>query len=71
MDLSEEVKRKKLLTAQQVSQIYGLNVKTLANWRCQSKGPSYYKLSGKVMYPVDGIQKWLRESIVVTYQSEV
>ena len=37
----------------------------------EGKGDSYYKLSGKILYPIDGIQKWLRESVVVTYQSEV
>ena len=71
MDLSEEIKRKKLLTAVQVSQIYGLNVKTLANWRCQSIGPSYYKLSKMVMYPIDDLEQWLRESLVIPMQREV
>lgn len=71
MDLAEEIERKKMLTAQQVSQIFSLSVKTLANWRCQGKGPSYYKLSKMVLYPVDGIEEWLRASLVVPFNKKV
>lgn len=66
-----EIEQKELLTPSQVQEVYNLNAKTLANWRHQSKGPSYYKMSNKVMYAVEEIEKWLRESIVIPMQREI
>lgn len=31
---------------------------TLAVWRSQKKGPPFIKLGKKVLYTVDGVEKW-------------
>ena len=31
---------------------------TLANWRCQGKGPAYVKVGRSVMYPEPDYNKW-------------
>lgn len=33
-------------------------VRTLANWRCQSVGPRYTKLGGKILYKLSDVTKW-------------
>ena len=33
-------------------------VRTLANWRCQSTGPRYTKLGGKILYKLADVIKW-------------
>lgn len=33
-------------------------VRTLANWRCQSIGPRYTKLGGKILYKLSDVTKW-------------
>lgn len=32
--------------------------KTLANWRHRGEGPAYVKTGGKILYPVDGVQRY-------------
>lgn len=66
-----EIMEMELLTPVQMQEVYNLNAKTLANWRSQSKGPPYYKLSNQIRYPVKEIEKWLRESIVIPMQREI
>ncbi len=39
---------------------------TLANWRSSRKGPSYVKLLGRIMYPLDELQKWEQASLKQT-----
>lgn len=31
---------------------------TLANWRANNKGPTYVKLGGRVLYPVEHVDRW-------------
>jgi hypothetical protein len=31
---------------------------TLANWRSGRKGPSYVKLEGRIMYPLNLVETW-------------
>ncbi len=38
-----------LLTVQQVSEVTGISVETLNQWRSQRKGPPYLKLEGKLV----------------------
>lgn len=33
-------------------------VRTLANWRCQSIGPRYTKLGGKILYRLSEVTRW-------------
>jgi len=53
---------KRYLNPRQVEEIYGLNRRTLANLRWLKKGPSYVKLGRQVLYPVEEIEKWIKEN---------
>lgn len=35
-----------------------VTLRTLANWRCSGDGPSYTKIGGRVLYPVEAVTKW-------------
>lgn len=35
---------------------------TLANWRTKKVGPSYMKMRGRVLYPLDSVVSWEREN---------
>lgn len=35
---------------------------TLAVWRSHKKGPPYTKIGGRVLYPVDSLEKWEEEN---------
>jgi hypothetical protein len=35
-----------------------ITLRTLANWRCSGDGPSYTKIGGRVLYPVEAVTKW-------------
>lgn len=54
-DLLEKIKdmvqtQERYLTTEQVSTMIGVTVETLNHWRCDKKGPDYYKVGGKVVY---------------------
>jgi hypothetical protein len=58
------------LTPQQASDISGIAVGTLANWRSRRVGPPYYKLRGrKVLYPYDEFIEWLFRQRILTKDS--
>lgn len=60
----------KLLTAEEVAEITGLSVETLAQWRSQKKGVPYVKISRNcVRYRQTDLDGWLAERIVRTEQS--
>lgn len=60
----------KLLTPQEVSEITGLSVETLAQWRSQKKGPPYVKISRNcVRYRQSDLEVWLERRIVRTDQA--
>jgi excisionase family DNA binding protein len=57
----------KLLTAEEVAEITGLSVETLAQWRSQKKGIPYVKISRNcVRYRQSDLDGWLAERIVRT-----
>jgi predicted DNA-binding transcriptional regulator AlpA len=59
----------KLLTADEVAEITGLSIETLAQWRSQGKGPLYLKISRNcVRYRQSDLDAWLVERIVRTDQ---
>ena len=52
---------REMLTPRQVSQRYGLAVKTLANLRYEKRGPCFFKLGNKkVLYAPSDIENWLK-----------
>lgn len=63
------------LSPQQVEQSYSIPVGTLANLRCQKRGPKYFVLSNapgkrrKVLYFIEDIESWIRSCPVITIDS--
>ncbi len=39
----------------QLARRWGINPRTLQNWRCKGRGPSYLKIGGHIMYSQDEI----------------
>jgi predicted DNA-binding transcriptional regulator AlpA len=48
-----------LLSPKEVEKIFGFRADTLAQWRCQRKGPSFYKVGRSVKYRLPDIEEWL------------
>ncbi len=50
----------------ELAQRWGISVKTLQRWRCERRGPKYWKLSRRVTYPIHEVLNFeanaLRES---------
>ena len=57
----EHLKRKALLTPDEVEKLYGLNARTLCNKRGQGRGPEYIQeaATGPVFYEHKAIQAYL------------
>jgi predicted DNA-binding transcriptional regulator AlpA len=51
----------KWLNEQEVSELTGIAVQTLRNWRFQRKGPSYCKLGRMVRYPVADLTHFMED----------
>ncbi|PKO01660.1 MAG: DNA-binding protein [Chloroflexi bacterium HGW-Chloroflexi-5] len=61
---------KKTLTPREFAECYGFSEGTLANLRCQKRGPKYYRVGKrKILYYVDDIEKWIRLDPVLTIDS--
>jgi hypothetical protein len=71
---SRKIERK-TLSPQQVEEMYGIPTGTLANLRCQKRGPRYFVLGGspgkkrKVLYFVEDLESWIRQYPVLTTDS--
>lgn len=48
-----------LLTDQQIEEMYGVNRKTLANWRVKGLGPSFVKIGAAVRYRPEDLKAWI------------
>ena len=60
----------RLLRAEDVAEITGLSVETLAQWRSQRRGFPYIKMSRNcVRYRQSDLDSWLAERTVLTDQS--
>lgn len=61
---------RKSLTPKEVSEIYGLPVGTLANWRYQRRGPKYHIVGKrKILYFVKELEEFLTQCPVLTKDS--
>jgi hypothetical protein len=49
------------ITPFQLSKRWGLNPKTLQNWRSKGAGPPYLKIGGRVVYRQDDIERYEAE----------
>jgi hypothetical protein len=59
----------RMLTTREVSRIYGIPFGTLCNWRSQSRGPKFYKVSRKRLYDVQDVEAFLKRRPVLTKDS--
>lgn len=52
------------LTPREVAQLTGFAVSTLAHWRVEGKGPGYgppyVKVMGRIRYPAQDLEAWMR-----------
>jgi predicted DNA-binding transcriptional regulator AlpA len=63
--LPDQERRTRLLRAEDVAEITGLSIETLAQWRSQRKGIPFVKLSRNcVRYQQADLDHWLNERIV-------
>ena len=60
------INNRKYLKPREVEEVYRIRVGTLANWRCEGKGPQWVKLGRKVLYPVSCLEDWCRACLVRT-----
>jgi len=74
-DMKKKLEEKRTLTPQQVEEIYGIPVGTLANMRCQKRGPKYFPLGDipgkrrRILYYIEDIESWIRKYPVLTIDS--
>lgn len=62
--------QKKALSAADVEAIYGIPTGTLANMRCQKRGPRFFKIGRKkVVYFPEDVEPWLRSCPIETIDS--
>ena len=45
--------------------------KTLSNWRSMKMGPTFTKIMGKPLYPIDAVVEYERELIQIKKQPDV
>lgn len=51
------------LNENELANRWGISPKTLQRWRCEGRGPKYFKLSKRVSYPIDEILTFEFESL--------
>ncbi|HWL47936.1 MAG TPA: DNA-binding protein [Sphingomonadaceae bacterium] len=63
----------KFLTAEEVSERYrgAVTVGTLENWRALRIGPPFVKIGKAVLYPIEELDAWDRQNMVVCRKSKV
>jgi len=57
------------LTPQQLQEVYGIPVGTLANNRYFGRGCKYHKVGRRVLYFVEDVEAWIRQNPVLTIDS--
>ncbi len=60
---------RKALTAKEVSEIYGINLGSLANLRWSKLGPKYYRNGRRIVYKPEDIEQWLFSQPILTIDS--
>jgi predicted site-specific integrase-resolvase len=53
----------KYLNSNEVSKRWGMSPQTLARWRCEGRGPQYMKIGGKILYRLQDVEQFERQSI--------
>lgn len=60
----ERLKRKELLTADEVEALYGFRVATLATWRCRGGGPDFFRRGALILYRTSDVARFVQDRIV-------
>lgn len=74
MDIKKPL-RKRYCTPQQVEEMFGIPVGTLANMRWKRTGPNYFPTGstrgkrGRILYSVEDVENWIRRNPVLTIDS--
>ena len=63
------MKNKIYATPDEVSAMFGLNARTLANQRCARVGIPYKKIGRKVLYRISDVEKYVEGQPVLTKDS--
>lgn len=58
------------LSRQDAARLLGLSAKTLANWASAGRGPTFYRLGRKVLYPTKDLIAWIEENVVKIHTAE-
>ena len=59
------------LSPEELAEITGHSINTLAHWRCAGKGPAFLKLSHRIAYAASDVEEWLRSRRVERRPSRV
>lgn len=52
------------LTPVDLSERLQISLSTLATWRSQGKGPSFYRMGGLIRYHPDEVAAWAKEQAI-------
>lgn len=66
----ESLRRKELLSSQEVEALYGLNSGTLRNWRYKGVGPKFSQIGQLVFYKHQDLQNFIAAHQVRTYDQQ-
>ncbi len=58
----ELLRHKEYLNSKEVAALYGLNPKTLSNWRREGRGPSYNQDGAIIMYKRKDVEAWMKST---------
>lgn len=47
------------LNEKEAASFLGLSRQSLANWRCQRRGPVYHKIGGRIIYRAEDLEQFL------------
>ncbi|GEM_PF-2632022 len=65
MDLNSEVETNiRLIKPKEAAEILLCSERTLETWRRDERGPSYYKIEGKVLYKLEDVISFIEKSKV-------
>jgi hypothetical protein len=56
--LPPELEKFRAVSEKVAAEIIGCQPMTLANWRCQGRGPEYLKIFRSIKYPLAGLLAW-------------
>jgi hypothetical protein len=50
---------RRLLPPSDIAGSLGVEINTLAKWRCRGEGPAYLKIGSRIMYEQSALDAWL------------